>query len=58
MADSILGRFLWYELLTSDMKAAEQFYKPVVGWTVTPFEGNRSPTTCGPGRTGRPWEAR
>ena len=57
MADSILGRFLWYELLTSDMKAAEQFYKPVVGWTVTPFEGNRSPTTCGPGRTGRPWEA-
>ena len=44
MADSsILGRFLWYELLTSDMKGAEQFYKPVVGWTVTPFEGNPEP---------------
>jgi uncharacterized protein len=43
MADSILGRFLWHELLTSDMKAAEQFYKPVVGWTTTPFEGNPEP---------------
>ena len=41
MADSsLLGRLLWYELLTSDMKAAEQFYKPVVGWSVTPFEGS------------------
>ena len=40
MADaSVLGRILWYELLTSDVDAAEAFYKKVVGWTVTPFKG-------------------
>jgi len=43
MADPILGRMLWYELLTSDMKAAEKFYTTVVGWTVTPFEGAPTP---------------
>jgi predicted enzyme related to lactoylglutathione lyase len=39
MAESVRGRVLWYELLTSDMKAAEKFYSNVVGWTVAPFEG-------------------
>jgi len=43
MADSLLGRVLWYELLTTDMKAAEQFYKNVVGWTVSPFDGSPQP---------------
>ena len=43
MADSVSGRILWYELLTSDMKAAEQFYTKVVGWTVAPFEGSPDP---------------
>ena len=44
MADSsVLGRFLWYELLTSDMKAAERFYEAVVGWTVAPFDGSPQP---------------
>lgn len=33
------GRVLWYELLTTDLDAAEAFYTKVVGWTVTPFEG-------------------
>lgn len=37
------GRILWYELLTTDMKAAERFYPAVVGWTVTPFEGSPQP---------------
>lgn len=37
MADSVRGRVLWYELLTSDRKAAENFYSTVIGWTVTPF---------------------
>ena len=27
------GKFVWYELMTTDMKAAEEFYKDVVGWT-------------------------
>ena len=31
MADSD-GRFIWYELMTTDMKAAEAFYAAVVGW--------------------------
>ena len=40
MADSsVLGRPLWYELLTTDMKAAEKFYSTVVGWTAAPFDG-------------------
>ena len=28
------GRFVWYELMTTDMKAAGDFYASVVGWTV------------------------
>jgi uncharacterized protein len=44
MTDSpLLGRPLWYELLTTDVKAAESFYTNVVGWTVTPFEGAQPP---------------
>jgi predicted enzyme related to lactoylglutathione lyase len=39
----VRGRILWYELLTSDMKAAEKFYTNVVGWTVTPFDGSPQP---------------
>jgi len=27
-------RFMWYELLTTDPRAAERFYPAVVGWTV------------------------
>lgn len=44
MADaSVLGRFLWHELMTTDMQAAEKFYKAVVGWTVMPFPGAPHP---------------
>jgi len=31
MADSH-GRFIWYELTTTDMRAAKTFYATVVGW--------------------------
>ena len=27
------GKFVWYELMTTDAKAAETFYRDVVGWT-------------------------
>lgn len=27
------GRFIWYELMTSDVEAAKRFYGDVVGWT-------------------------
>lgn len=44
MADtSVLGRPLWYELLTTDMKGAEAFYTTVVGWSVTPFDDAPEP---------------
>ena len=41
--DSLLGQPVWYELLTTDMHAAEAFYRAVVGWTVVPFEGAPQP---------------
>jgi predicted enzyme related to lactoylglutathione lyase len=40
---AVRGRPLWYELLTADMKAAEDFYTKVVGWRVTPFAGAATP---------------
>ena len=27
-----LGKFVWYDLMTSDSKAAESFYRSVIGW--------------------------
>src|SRR5262245_32559051 len=35
----ILGRYVWYELLTSDPARAKAFYKAVLGWTTEPFPG-------------------
>ena len=42
---TLLGRPLWYELMTTDMKAAEAFYREVVGWKTSPFEGTGEPYT-------------
>src|SRR3954468_10998220 len=33
------GRFIWHELMTSDPKAAEQYYRDVVGWTAETWGG-------------------
>jgi predicted enzyme related to lactoylglutathione lyase len=44
-SSSLLGRPLWYELMTTDMKAAETFYREVVGWTSQPFGGTPQPYT-------------
>ncbi|MGH7616237.1 MAG: VOC family protein [Gemmatimonadaceae bacterium] len=33
------GRFSWHELVTSDPAAAQEFYKKVIGWTTSKFEG-------------------
>jgi predicted enzyme related to lactoylglutathione lyase len=41
----LLGRPLWYELMTTDMKSAEGFYRSVVGWTTTPFDSSNHPYT-------------
>lgn len=42
---TLLGRPLWYELMTSDMKGAEAFYTKVVGWSGGPFPGSPEPYT-------------
>jgi len=42
---TLLGRPVWYELRTTDIKTAENFYKNVVGWTTKPFEGAGQPYT-------------
>jgi len=44
MADKLLGAFVWCELMTTDMKAAESFYSKVVGWTPVPFAPDGSYT--------------
>lgn len=45
MADVPKGRFVWYELMTTDPEAAEAFYKDVMDWGTTPFEGGPTPYT-------------
>lgn len=40
MADLLQGRFVWYELMTTDTKAAEAFYGRVVGWKAEPYPGS------------------
>ena len=42
---TLLGRPVWYELMTTDMKAAEAFYRDVIGWQTKPFEGAGQPYT-------------
>jgi uncharacterized protein len=34
------SNFIWYELMTTDLKAAEDFYKTVVGWTSETWPGD------------------
>jgi hypothetical protein len=42
-ASSLLGRPLWFELMTTDVPAAEAFYNVVVGWSAEPFESSPQP---------------
>ena len=42
---SDLGRFCWYDLMTSDPKAAKDFYTKVIGWGTEPWEGGPMPYT-------------
>jgi uncharacterized protein len=44
-ASTLLGRPLWYELMTTDTKAAESFYRTVLGWTPAPFDHAPMPYT-------------
>jgi predicted enzyme related to lactoylglutathione lyase len=42
---SLLGSFLWSELLTTDTSAAAAFYKKVVGWKTAPWSHDPTYTT-------------
>ena len=37
MPSADVGRFVWYELLSTDPKGAQAFYPAVAGWTTAPF---------------------
>lgn len=43
MAETNLGRFLWYDLMTPDPGAAQGFYRNVVGWGTEVFESGPKP---------------
>ena len=40
-----LGRFVWYELLTSDPAAAIPFYTKLIDWSTSTWEGTEQPYT-------------
>lgn len=39
-AAKVEGTFIWYDLLTTDPKAAAEFYSKVIGWKAEPSEVN------------------
>ena len=39
------GRFVWYDLMTSDLDGAVDFYTRLVGWSTTPWDGEGDPYT-------------
>jgi len=39
------GRFVWYELMTTDTKAAQAYYSKVVGWGAQPAPSGAMPYT-------------
>jgi hypothetical protein len=45
MPSTPVGRFTWYELLTTDREAAPRFYAAVAGWGTVPWDGGPEPYT-------------
>jgi predicted enzyme related to lactoylglutathione lyase len=43
MSETPLGRFCWYELLTTDLEGAQDFYRQVVGWETGTWQGEGPP---------------
>ena len=39
MTDSVRGRFIWYDLMTTDPSGAVPFYRVVAGWGTTEWPG-------------------
>lgn len=46
------GRFVWYDLMTTDTQAAQPFYQDVVGWTTEPVANSAMPYTLWIGSQG------
>lgn len=44
MSDS-RGKFVWYDLMTNDLEAAQAFYSEVLGWGTQAWEGGDMPYT-------------
>lgn len=42
------GRFVWYDLMTTDPDGAEDFYTKVTGWGTAPWEGSPEDTAGEP----------
>lgn len=45
MPETQPGKFVWYELMTSDPNAAQSFYHETIGWDTAPFEESPEPYT-------------
>lgn len=45
MAADARGRFVWYDLMTTDVEAAKRFYTAVVGWSTEPWPSAGPPYT-------------
>ena len=44
-AEQPLGRFCWYDLMSSDPDAAKDFYTKIAGWGTDVWEGGETPYT-------------
>ena len=42
---AVRGRFVWYDLMTSDVAAAQKFYTKLIGWGTEAWEGGEQPYT-------------
>ena len=50
------GMFVWYDVMTTDTKAAQSFYHEVIGWDAKPIPAcPTAPTRSS--RWGRRWSA-
>jgi predicted enzyme related to lactoylglutathione lyase len=45
MAEDVQGRFMWYDLMTTDTEAAIAFFTNVMGWGTEPFPNPEMPYT-------------
>ena len=52
-AAGLTGKFVWYEYMGDNLKAAVDFYTPVVGWTSKDAGMGTSPMRSS--RPARPW---